>query len=80
MGFEPVATDEEPFTCSLDDNGFVIEGLYINRPDEWYVGLFGHIGTESVINDLGLTEIYVEGSKLVGGLVGWNRGTIIHYR
>ena len=76
MGFEPVGTDEEPFTGSLDGNGFVIEGLYINRPDEWYVGLFGFTGEDALVTNLGVLDAEIIGYSHVAPIVGRNQGTV----
>ena len=42
------------------------------------VGLFGYTNTGSMIRDLGLSGGSIRGGGLVGGIVGYNRGTVDH--
>jgi hypothetical protein len=48
--------------------------LFINRPDQGYVGLFGFVDIvdQEGIQDIGLVNIIVTGHSDVGGLVGYN--------
>jgi hypothetical protein len=39
-GWLPIGTWDEPFTGTFDGKGYVISGLWINRPSGEYVGLF----------------------------------------
>ncbi|MFW6064775.1 MAG: GLUG motif-containing protein [Candidatus Natronoplasma sp.] len=75
-GFTPIGDDEEgdrnqvPFTGTFDGQGYEIRDLYIGRPDERYVGLFGYTDDNAEITDLGVTDADVSGDEFVGGLVG----------
>ena len=68
------------FSGHLDGNGFKIMNIAISRSTDeesgHYVGLFGLIGTGSTISNLILEHVTVAGRKYVGGLVGYNQGTI----
>jgi uncharacterized delta-60 repeat protein len=75
-GFEPIGTLATRFTGSFDGQGYKIENLYINRPSTFYVGLFGHVGTGGVIENVGMENIDVTGNQHTGGLVGRNLGTV----
>jgi len=57
-------------------NGHVIRNLYINRPGEGRVGLFGHVGSRGQVKNVGLDHVQVVGNVYVGGLVGNNEGTV----
>ncbi len=70
-GFKPLV-----FIGSFDGNGHVIRNLYINRVGEDNVGLFGYVGYGGEVRNLGLENVQVVGGDYVGGLVGWNRGTV----
>lgn len=74
LGFLPVGTVEEPFTGSLNGNGFEIQNLMINRPDQIYAGFFGVL--EGSTGELTLENITVSGDDRVGGLAGSNLGDI----
>lgn len=71
-GFSPIGS----FAGKFYGNGHKIKNLFINRPDEDYVGLFGRSGTTSEITNLVLENIWVVGRALVGGLIGDNDNNI----
>jgi hypothetical protein len=43
-GWQPIGTGDDPFIGTFDGQGYEIHDLFINRPDEWVVGLFGKGG------------------------------------
>jgi hypothetical protein len=61
----------EGFVGTFDGQGCDIRDLYINRPDEDCVGLFGEI-EEAVIRDVSVVDVTVIGKEAVGGLMGTN--------
>ena len=80
-GWDPIGTfvpddDSLNFGATFDGNGHTISGLFINRGSTNLVGLFGSIDSSSVIRDTGLLSVNVTGHDYVGGLAGWNSGTI----
>ena len=74
-GWQPIGTSGNPFTGTFDGQGYAIRYLSINRPDELGVGLFGEVGQEGVIKNIGVVVPTVNGG-IVGGLVGANGGTV----
>ena len=67
-----------PYSAFFDGNNNTISNLYINRPDEEGVGLFGNVGhsnygrRDSVqIRNVKLRDVNVRGSENVGALVGY---------
>jgi len=81
-GWEPIgfyhpygATAYTGFAGTFDGQGYEIRDLYINRPDEDRVGLFGETH-EAVIRDMGVVNVTVIGKEAVGGLVATNVGTV----
>jgi hypothetical protein len=75
-GWQPIGTSSNPFTGSFDGHGYEISDLFINRPDEDEVGLFGCVGEGGVINDVEVVNAAVTGKQYVGGLAGNNLGTV----
>jgi len=65
-----------PFAGTLDGQGYEIRDLFINRPDENYVGLFRYVGDEGVIENVGIVDATVNGENRVGGLAGLNNGSV----
>ena len=63
------------FGGTFDGNNHVISNLHIQGG--WYVGLFGRLGSQAKISNLGLEVLDVNGAGLyVGGLAGENYGSI----
>ncbi|MGA2191738.1 MAG: GLUG motif-containing protein [Steroidobacteraceae bacterium] len=75
-GFTPIGNPTAPFTGSFNGLGHIITFLYIYLPSADDVGLFGYTGSGSVIQNVGLAGVAVYGTTLVGGLVGYNNGTV----
>ncbi|NCD11199.1 MAG: filamentous hemagglutinin N-terminal domain-containing protein [Epsilonproteobacteria bacterium] len=75
-GFVPIGTSTNPFDGNFDGKGYTIDGLSINRPSTNYVGLFGVVDTGGTLSNLGLINATITGASDVGGLVGWNYGTL----
>ncbi|MCE5263845.1 MAG: filamentous hemagglutinin N-terminal domain-containing protein [Deltaproteobacteria bacterium] len=74
-GFLPIGESIDlDFTGRLNGDGRTISGLFINRPGSDYVGLFGN--SSGIVEKVGLEGGSITGSQYVGGLVGWNSGSI----
>ena len=71
-GWEPIGT----YAATFHGNGHVIANLLINRGTMDNVGLFGQLGSGSEVRHVGLRAANVTGQYQVGGLVGYNHGTI----
>ncbi len=67
-GWQPIGT----FAGTFDGQGYKIRDLFIDRPDENNVGLFGFVGEEGYIEDIGVVNVTVTGNYAVGGLAGCN--------
>lgn len=76
FGFEPIGDQATPFSGVLNGDGHRIIGLYINRPDDRFVGLFGRVSASGKIDQLGLEKAEVSGFHATGSLVGQNEGTV----
>ncbi len=83
-GFKPIGGidiwtgDIMPFSGSYDGQGYSIDGLFMDYPDEMIhgVGLFNHTVDETVIKNLSLTNVDITAFWDVGALAGRNSGTI----
>jgi hypothetical protein len=80
-GFLPIGlTSAAPFIGTFDGMNYKITGLYINRPNTDYAGLFGfagNSGSSSLIRNIGLENVDITGKAFVGGIIGrLQRGTI----
>jgi len=77
-GWQPIGTTavNDTFVGSFDGQGYEICDLFINRPEESDVGLFGVVEAGGVIENIGVVNGNITGYEAVGSLVGYNRGTV----
>jgi hypothetical protein len=62
------------FSGRFDGNGYIISNLQIRGQN--HLGLFGHLGTEALVCNLGLEGLDINGNANIGGLAGRNEGNI----
>jgi hypothetical protein len=79
-GWDPIGNPDPEYTFAgpggtFDGQGYEIRDLFINRPHEDFVGLFGVAGEGWHIEDIGVVNATVTGNKYVGGLVGGSTQT-----
>ncbi|MCL2283610.1 MAG: hypothetical protein FWC26_09885, partial [Fibromonadales bacterium] len=72
----PIGTAANSFNGTFDGNGYIISGVYINDTNNNYQGLFGVVYSVATVKNIGVISSYVKGKNSVGGLVGYNAGTI----
>lgn len=75
-GWEPIGTENEPFNGKFYGNGKTISGLKIDRVTEENIGFFGYVDQLAEISNVKLENVNVKGLSYVGGLVGYNEGSI----
>ncbi len=74
-GFLPIGTPSS-FQGQFDGAGFTIDSLYINRPTDINIGLFGETD-DAIITSLNIINVDITGEHNVGALVGHSRRNII---
>lgn len=86
-GWTPVGCDTLSYTDrfygntfkgSFNGSGYLIKNLFINRPGNDFVGLFGFIDSCAIIENVNLDSCRVVGKYQVGALAGANKGNIIN--
>ena len=76
-GWKPICEYmHNAFNGSYDGNGYIIENLRINRPEESEVGLFGAVGSSGKLINITLEGVDVTGYDGIGALAGANKGII----
>jgi len=79
-GWQPIGssneTQSEVFHGTLDGGGYEICDLFINRPDEFNVGLLSVVWLGGGITNLGVVNATVTGYMWVGGLASGSIGTV----
>ena len=79
-GYDPIGKyfdyRRDRFYGVFNGDGYEVRGLWVNRPNEYDIGLFGSIGPRSSVVSVGVADGYFRGYENVGGLVGWLDGVI----
>ena len=82
-GDEEYATDWTPignytneYIGTFDGQGHTITGLSTPETNADYVGLFGYVGASGTVKNVGLEGGKIFGGTYVGGIVGFNQGTV----
>jgi hypothetical protein len=75
-GWSPIGNSTNPFRGNLDGQNHTISGIYISRSGDDYQGLFGYIGDDGVVAHLAVENVNITGNDYVGGLAGYNNGTV----
>ena len=70
----PIGNNSQPFTGTLDGDGHSVSGIYISTAN--YQGLVGYLYNGGTLQNLGVKASYIKGGYRVGGLCGWNDGTV----
>ncbi|MCQ2121242.1 MAG: hypothetical protein MJY78_05370, partial [Fibrobacter sp.] len=81
MQWTPIGTAEKPYAGTFDGmdaegNAHVISGLYFNDGNADFVGLFGYIGENAKVQNVGVVDSYFKGKQYVAGVVGYNDGDL----
>lgn len=79
-GFKPIgySTLNHQFKGTYNGGGFSIKNIYIHRPDENNVGIFGYVASPGEIKNLANQNGNITGSGYVGGIVGSDGFNINH--
>ncbi len=72
----PIGSEANPYDGTFDGAGHSISGLYFDNSGTNYVGLFGSTNKKAIINDVSITDSWFRGCNYVGGVCGYNHGTI----
>jgi len=78
-GWQPIGTSDPLFVGlegTFDGQGHEIKDLFIDRPDESDVGIFSFVDERGVVQNVGVVNATVTGRDRVGGLVGFNEGSV----
>ena len=69
----------DTFAGSFNGQGYEIRDLFVHRPHEDCVGLFGAVDEESVIENIGVLDACVTGHAYVGILAGFTGGPVSNF-
>ncbi len=77
-GWQRIGVGASGLATTFEGNDLTISNLFINRPSESAVALFGQLARDGKIQNVGLLDIDVQGLSSVGGLVANNAGLILN--
>lgn len=72
----PIGSTTNKYSGYFDGRGYTINGLYMNDSTLSYGGLFGYTDSNAVIKRVGIDCSCFCGNEYVGGISGYNAGTI----
>ena len=75
-GWLPIGSGINPFEGNFDGQGYTISNLQIYRENSDEQSLFGTTTFNSVISNIGLLNVKVEGGAKSAGLISINRGKV----
>ena len=67
------ANEQVPLYAVFDGGGHTIKNLFISRRDTGVIGLFAIMENQSIIRNIALIDVEIEGDYAVGALVGITR-------
>ena len=72
----PIGDNDNRYTGTFDGGNYTIKGLTVNQEGTNYVGLIGFIGSDGIVKNVKLENVNITGSYYVGGVVGYNSGSV----
>ena len=72
----PVGNNIYAYTGTFDGKGYTVSGLYFNNPNSSFVGLFGFIGANGKISNVGVLDSYFQFGEYGAGVCGINNGEL----
>ena len=73
-GFDPI---DDYFAGVFDGGGYAVRGLWVERPNESHIGLFGETGSGGLVMSVEVVDAHVRGDSHVGAVVGLSYGRIL---
>ena len=71
----PIGNQSNQFVGSFNGKGYEVSGLFLNKESGVdNVGLFGFVGTNGTVKNVGVVDTYFNARNRVGGVVGANNG------
>ncbi len=78
VGFTPIGSGAANFAGTFNGAGHAINGLSVDLPSSYDVGLFGFVGSGGTVENLSLAGGKVTGDSYVGELAGQNYGILFN--
>lgn len=75
--WKPIGNNSAGFCGILDGKYYNIYGLYHNNANAIYLGLFSKINNPAVIKNICLTDGFIKGKNMIGGIIGNCQGGTI---
>lgn len=72
----PVGNNIYAYTGTFDGKGYTVSGLYFNNPNSSFVDLFGFIGANGKISNVGVLDSYFQFRWYGAGVCGINNGEL----
>jgi len=78
--FNIIGNSQAEFVGVFDGRGFTIDNFTYTSVDTNYIGLFGLVGSDGVVKNLGLTNVNIDAGtgSFVAALAGVNAGSLVN--
>ena len=74
----PISYDRSyPWSGTFDGRNHYVSGLFYNKEENKYAGLFGFLYSDGKISNVGVVDSYFLTNEYVGGICGYNEDGII---
>jgi hypothetical protein len=71
----PIGTETKPFNGNFNGNSKTISNIRTNE-NLSYQGLFGSVGSNGIVKNIGVIDSDIKGKDYAGGIAGYSAGTI----
>lgn len=79
IDYMPIGTYYTPFQGTLNGNGHAIKNMHLNFPGYYGIGLVGYLGARGTVKNVDIaSSCRFSAYGTLGGIAGWNSGTILH--
>lgn len=76
LAWTPIGMLNNSYNGTFDGNSKTVSGLFLINASADYADLFGYVGSDGEIRNVGVMNSYIHGHDFVGGIAGQNEGTI----
>ncbi len=74
--YTAIGNEKLPFNGKFNGNGHTISGIRINKPKDYYQGLFGYLDEGAEVENVKLADVEITANHYAGGIAGESKGSI----
>ncbi|WP_244263640.1 MBG domain-containing protein [Fibrobacter succinogenes] len=74
--YTAIGNEKLPFNGKFNGNGHTISGIRINKPKDYYQGLFGYLDEGAEVENVKVADVEITANHYAGGIAGESKGSI----